>query len=321
MIKFKDYKQLDGTVKTQVASAGDCLRRFDKTPFPVAETDVVCPHFMLLAWANGCPYNCAYCYLKGTFRFYGQKPNGRVPIVFKDRDRLRKEFVTFLNVKDLPAEIINTGELSDSLMDEAQEPSKGSMPFSEFIMQYFKDTQHKVLFLTKSANIANFLKNEWQKNVILSWSINADGVAKTWELYAPNVYERLYAAQQVYKQGYEVRLRIDPMVPVENWKLHYADLVEKIFEMLTPSRVTLGCLRGLTTTIIYCKDKSWTKYLAEKSNWGKKPPFNQRLEMYHFVIDLLKQKGLKNFGVCKDTLGMWKALRLDPTQIKCNCVW
>lgn len=312
-MKFKEYKQLTGEIKTQISKVGDILRRFDKTPYPTHETDVVCPHFMLLAWANGCPYNCAWCYLKGTFRFYGQKPNGRVPIILKDRKRIAKEVTAFLKA-DLPPEIINTGELSDSLLDE------GENPFSVWLMQYFKDSRHKILFLTKSTNISNFLKHDWQKNVILSWSINAESVAKRWELYAPSVEDRLQAAKQVSEAGYEVRLRIDPMVPVDNWKQHYGNLLDRMFELFKPTRVTLGCLRGLTTTIIYCKDKSWTKFLTEKSNWGKKPPFYQRLEMYELIIKELRGSGVK-FGICKDTISMWKALNLNPAEIKCNCVW
>jgi hypothetical protein len=98
---------------------GRFLRKFDRTPIPEKETDVVCPHFMMLACANGCPHNCAWCYIKDTFRFYRQKLDGGVPIVYKDRTRLEKEIQSFLRRKPLVPELINTGEPSDSLIDEA----------------------------------------------------------------------------------------------------------------------------------------------------------------------------------------------------------
>jgi len=317
MIKYKEYKQLDGEVRNQVSTVGEgLLRRFDKTPFPVSDTDVVCPHFMLLAWANGCPYNCAWCYLKGTFRFYGQKPNGRIPMVFKTRDRIGKGISQFVADKSLPPEIIDTGELSDSLMDEG---TREGSPFSEWIMQFFDGTQHKVMFLTKSTNIQQFLKHEWQKNAILAWSVNSEEVAKKWEMYAPTPQERLAAAREAREAGYEVRLRIDPMVPILGWQDEYKTLVDWICKV-EPSRVTLGCLRGLTTTLIYCKDKSWTVYLTEKSNWGKKPPFSERLTMYRTVGDQLSLNGIE-WGICKDTLAMWRALGLNFKTVKCNCIW
>ena len=39
------------------------IRYFEKTP-----KDICCPHFYELNWAYGCKFNCAYCYLQGTFR-------------------------------------------------------------------------------------------------------------------------------------------------------------------------------------------------------------------------------------------------------------
>jgi spore photoproduct lyase len=322
-LKTKQYKQLDGTTKTQISEVGEgILRRFDKTDFPIEQTDVVCPHFMLLAWANGCPYNCAWCFLKGTFRFRGQHENGRVPQLYKERERIEKHLKTFLAAKNLPAEIINTGELSDSLMDEG---SREKETFSEFIMHLVSGTQHKVMFLTKSINIQKFLENNWQKNAILAWSINAPEVSEIWEKYAPSPIERLEAAKKVYDAGYEVRLRIDPMVPLasyKGWQKIYEQLVDDIYLRLRPTVITLGCLRGLTTTIIYAKDKTWVPYLTEKSNWGKKPPHKQRLEMYEAVISKIRGHDRNvRIGICKETLAMYAALKLKPSEVRCNCTW
>lgn len=290
------------------------LRRFDKTPVPVKSTDIVCPHFMLLAWANGCMYNCAWCYLKGTLRFYGQKPNGRVPIIIKDRGRIEKEVQAFVK-KNVKPQLINTGELADSLLDET-----GSMPFSKWIINLLKQTEHRVLFLTKSTNIHNFLNNNWQNKAVLAWSVNAIPVAEKWEKLAPTVEDRLDAAEQAQKAGYEVRLRIDPMVPVENWRTCYSNLIELICKSLKPCRVTLGSLRGLNSTIAFCRDKSWVKYLTEESNWGKKPPFQKRLEMYNLVLTNLKKKGFLDLGICKDTLAIWQAIKMDYKENSCNCI-
>jgi spore photoproduct lyase len=316
-VKTKEYKQLDGSMKKQVSIVGEgILRRFDKTDFPVEQTDVVCAHFMLLAWANGCPYNCSYCFLKGTFRFRGQDEYGRVPLIFKDRNRIEKHLKAFLEAK-MPPEIINCGELSEALCDEG---SREKEAFSEFIMGLVAGSKHKVLFLTKSTNIGKFLEHSWQKNAILAWSMNASAVAERWEKYAPTPLERLEAAKKVFDAGYEVRLRIDPMVAVENWREIYENLVDEIYKRLKPSVITLGCLRGLSTTIIYSKDKSWVPYLTEKSNWGKKPPHEQRLEMYQAMIAKIRQYD-KNVRVatCKETLSMYAALNMKPSEIRCNC--
>jgi hypothetical protein len=79
-VSLKDYTLLDGSKMCLVQRVGDgsIIKRFDKTPPPVKSTSVVCPHFLELKWAYGCPFNCAWCYLKGTFRFL---PTGTRPIL------------------------------------------------------------------------------------------------------------------------------------------------------------------------------------------------------------------------------------------------
>ena len=70
-IKTEKYTLLDGKRKTLIQRVGDgsIIVRFDKTPRPTQKTDVVCPHFLELKWGNGCAFNCAWCYLQGTYRF------------------------------------------------------------------------------------------------------------------------------------------------------------------------------------------------------------------------------------------------------------
>jgi len=182
------------------------IKRFDKTPPPSKPTDVVCPHFLELKWAYGCPFDCAWCYLKGTFRF---RPEGTKPVI-KDYKKIELHIERFLEEESVP-EILNTGEIADSLMGESE-----SKPFSKFIIPIFESQKiHKVLFLTKSSNIKNLLELDSNNQVIMSFSLNAIAVADKWEK-APKAMRRLEAAKKLYGEGHEVRVRIDPMVPVEN---------------------------------------------------------------------------------------------------------
>jgi len=74
-IEFKNTITLDNNIKpifSKVAD-GSIITLFDKTPFPEKDEDVVCPHFIELKWANGCNFDCAWCYLNGTLRFRPMK--------------------------------------------------------------------------------------------------------------------------------------------------------------------------------------------------------------------------------------------------------
>lgn len=313
-IYYKRYTQLNGNKKYYVEQVddGSIIKRFDKTPLPSKKTDIVCPHFLELKWAYGCPYDCAWCYLKGTFRF---RPQGKSPVV-KPYSKIRLHVESFLKEVKEP-EILNTGEIADSLMYENTEE-----PFSKFIIPLFETQNlHKVLFLTKSSYVKNLLEITPHNQVIISFSLNAIPVAQKWER-APSVLKRIEAAKKVFDAGYEVRIRIDPMVPIQDWQKYYLQLIDLIFDNIVPERITLGSLRGLQSTINGCTDKTWVKYLKETSNWGKKIDFKTRFDMYKTLISYLKTKyKFINVALCKETVKMWEALEMDYKKIKCNCVW
>jgi len=105
---------------------------------------------------------------------------------------------------------------------------------------------------------------------------------------------------------------------------HYRRLVDDVFNQFTPSRITLGCLRGLAATIARAKDKSWLPYMAESSNWGRKPPIEIRSKLYANIIEQLRDNyKYRNIAVCKDTVAIWRWLKekygLDYREMKCNC--
>ncbi len=281
-VKYKNYRLFNGKKLRLVEQVNDgsIITRFNKTPRPKNSTDVVCPHFLELKWAYGCPFDCSWCYLKGTFRF---RPNGKEPVI-KNYEKIELHTKAFMEEVKTP-EILNTGEIADSLMNENSE-----RPFSKFIIPLFETQKfHNVLFLTKSHNVKNLLEIEPHNQAIISFSLNAIPVAKKWEK-APSVLKRIEAAKKVYRAGYEVRVRIDPMVPIDSWRVCYLKLVDLIFEKFIPERITLGSLRGLQSTINGCVDRSWVNYLTESSNWGKKIDFSARFNMYSEVIGYLKSK-------------------------------
>lgn len=314
-VTLNEYRLLNGskTLLVQRVGDGSIVQRFDKTPPPLRSINVVCPHFLELKWAYGCPFDCAWCYLKGTFRFLstGTKP------VIKNYDKVESHLKRFLSELTTP-EILNTGEIADSLMSEGS-----SQPFSKFVIPVFEtQSRHKVLFVTKSNNIRHLLEITPHSQAIISFSLNADEVAKRWEKGAPPVEKRIEAARTLAKAGYEVRIRIDPIVPVSDWQKHYPSLVSQIFDSLVPSRITLGSLRGLQSTVNGCTDKSWLEYLKESSNWGKKIEFKTRYELYAAIISQLKEDyHYGNVALCKETVAMWSRLGMDYRKIGCNCVW
>jgi len=288
------------------------LYYFNKTP-----KSIVCPHFWELRWAYGCPYDCAYCYLRGTLR--GNKKPRFVPLeyILKALDEAFKD-------ETLEPSIFNSGELADSLMN---------VEIMEKIADKFEEqNKHKLLLLTKGVhNLSkiDFLVKKPRKQTIFSTSLNCNEVWKKWEHLTPSPEMRIEIAKRVMEAGYEVRIRIDPIFPIEHWKEKYEELINSIFSELpsNPDRITLGMPRGLGKTLRFSKDKSWIKVgftnSPEETGWGLKPPSSLRKEIYTFFFDKLTSIGFnkEKIALCKETRDMWNELNLDPNRCRCNCVW
>ena len=295
---------------------GKRIHLFDKT-----KGDIVCPHFWILAWARGCPFNCAWCYLQGTYRIQGKQP------YFYPRSEVDHSIKLF-NDKVKEPQLLNSGELCDSLMGEHLKP----LPFTHWVLSRLAgvESPHRVLFLSKMATVENIVEysdvypDTWKKASVFSWSLNADSVAKRWEHGAPPVKDRVEASRKVAEAGYEVRIRIDPIIP--GFDTEYRDLIDQLLDNLTPSRITLGSLRGLQSTINAATDKSWVPYLSEKSDWGLRVPFSTRLTMYSAIIGHLRDThGYRGpVALCKETHATWDKLRfmlgMRPEERLCNCV-
>ena len=66
-------------------------------------------------------------------------------------------------------------------------------------------------------------------------------------------------------------------------------------------------------------DKSWTGFLKEYSNWGKKIDLETRCEVYSFLINYLKKNyQYRSIALCKESIEVWEKLGLDWKNIKCN---
>jgi len=308
------------------------IRFFAKTP-----KEIVCPHFWELVWATGCSFRpaCAWCYLQGTF-------HGDITPRFFEKEELEKQLEAWFDgIEALSYQLINkpsnpqilvTGELADSFMGEEYWKRKYGVSFSKWVIDIFeRQGKHKVLFLTKSDKVEHLLDINPHNQAIVSFSLNAEAVAKQWEkgAYAVSpVKSRIENARKLQQAGYEVRVRLDPMVPILDWENHYKQLVDDIFSEFSPERITIGSLRGLGNTIRFCQDRSWVDYLTkDKTGWGRKISDDQRQLMYSTLIDYLKDNyNYSQIGLCKETEVMWKKLGMDAgvypywSGCKCNCV-
>jgi spore photoproduct lyase len=277
------------------------IHYFDKTP-----QGIVCPHFYILAFANGCPFECQYCYLNLTLRHWPE------PTVFSNTARMFQEVRDWLYATRRPS-VLNSGELGDSLVWDRE------IKLTESLGPLFAgQTRHKLLLLTKSANVSELLKLKPSPQIIVSFSVNAPEVSAKYEKKAPAPGKRLASAKALKLLGWTVRLRLDPVIPVPGWREIYKPIIDDI-NSIQPETVTLGSLRFFPSLRNYAKSGSdiFSYGVDERDPDGRwRVPFDQRLEMYaHFIRHLSSLR----IGLCKETRKMHESLGVPLKNQACNC--
>lgn len=190
-----------------------------------------------------CIYGCEYCYLQGMF------PSANLVAFVNDDDFIQEATDTIS--QDSPAYLCISYD-TDLLALET------IFGYCARYIEYARRNPHVTIEIrTKSANIRALEHITPPPNIILAWTISPESVISRYEHRTPPLSARLAAIKRAYTQGWRIRLCIDPMVRVENWRLHYSELVKDTFSTLTPSaisdisvgvfRIPSGYLRAMQT--------------------------------------------------------------------------
>ena len=280
------------------------LTLLHKTP-----VDTVCPNFYLLDHAHGCAFDCSYCFLKDTL--YENKKRE----VFTDKARLFAELKEWVQRDDLETYLANTGNMADSLTFEQERPLWGEL--IEFMRENAEKPgrPHTVLVVTKAGVSAfgAFFERTPCRNVIISFSVNSPDAARDHESGAAEPADRLAAARKLKKQGWRVRIRLDPMIKGYD----YSQVVEAI-RALAPERVTLGTLRADPTLFPRVEGIAIFNALDQPTDGSiGRYPLADRLGLYGPAVERLRD--VSTIGLCEETPSVWEALNLDVENKTCNC--
>jgi spore photoproduct lyase len=302
------------------AERGILLLRDRKSPFveqfqhPIGR----CAKFYKLTAYNNCNFWCEYCYLYLTFR---TQP---VSTHFINYEKMYDDIVKFDRSR-VPKflRVLNLGELGDPLaVDYITGFAKEVIPF---MPEHAPRTQ--LLFLTKSDCVDEILGLDHGEQSIVSFSVNTDKVFEQLEHRTPSPDSRLAAAGKAQEAGYEVRLRIDPVILYSTWEKDYVSLVDKIFEFVEPTRLTIGEYRpsnGLANHIsARFPDSPLLRVNKSLVKEGTKLryPRTQRIKMFRTIIEAIRRRGTDvDIALCKEQPQIWKAVGLDAKGLLCNCV-
>jgi spore photoproduct lyase len=269
---------------------------------------VLCFPFYEAKFSNGCLYACEYCYLKGTFRYINW--NGWQQTVFTNIHDLLAELEEFMKV-DKPS-VLHTGEVADSLAVRGSEEIMATL-----IERFAKQDKHTLLILTKSDNVDELLTLNHNGRTVIGFSINPSSISERYELEAPSTENRFKAAIKCINAGYKVMLRVDPMIPVQNWRYHYTNLFNKLNTMNLYG-VVVGTLRAFPNLKSTMSDELKALLTHKDVDGRYHIPYELRWEMYKLAISVLK---LKRIGICKESGQVWARIQneIGHREFICNC--
>ncbi|MEW6614108.1 MAG: spore photoproduct lyase family protein [Thermodesulfobacteriota bacterium] len=198
--------------------------------------EYICCGYQILNFATNCNLECSYCILQSYL-------NNPAMVVYANTKDMLTELEDELSQDPESIYRIGTGEFTDSL---ALDHLTG---FTKLIVPYFAHKENVILELkTKTDNIGNLIDLQHNGNTIVSWSLNTEEIAKSEELFAPSIADRIDAAFKCQKVGYKLGFHFDPLIYYPGWEKGYQKALKRLFakiETKNVSWISLGCFRFL----------------------------------------------------------------------------
>ncbi|MDO8602908.1 MAG: radical SAM protein [Candidatus Omnitrophota bacterium] len=250
----------------------------------------------------GCVFDCTYCYL--------QEYNNAPGLIFPAN--INKFFERFRRYKKLKMRI-GTGEFSDSLMlDHITE-------YSVDIIEFFNKHEDVTFeFKTKSANIYNILKSRHSGNIVVSWSLNPQGIIDKNEFFTASLSERLDSAEKCAQAGYKVGFHFDPVIYFNGWEKEYQSVIDLLFNKINPKDIawiSMGTFRLKPELKPLIENRfPDNKILDEELLAGYdnklRYPYGLRYTIYKSLLNSFKKYSKKlPIYLCMEEISIWQDLK------------
>lgn len=198
---------------------------------PVASAETVCCNLRTIDAVENCPLGCSYCAIQ---TFYGTT-------AYFDGDLRAKLRAIELNPYRLYH--FGTGQSSDSLA------WGNRFGLLDDLCGFAEGHPNVMLELkTKSDNIGYFEKHAVPRNVVISWSVNPEEVARSEEHFCAPVAARLGAARKAASLGIPVGFHFHPVVCYEGWKTGYENLGRSLLDLFRAEEVAFVSFGMMTFT-------------------------------------------------------------------------
>ncbi len=180
-----------------------------------------------------CIYDCRYCFLQGMFQSAHN-------VIFVNYEDFIADMVVLARETKEPIWFYSGYDCDSLALDPITDFSKSFIEAVSQIDNAFLELR------TKSTQIRKLLEIAPRSNVICAFSLSPEQVIQSLEHQTPSLQARLSAAKKLQGAGWPIALRLDPIILIEDFKIHYElffqQLTEQLdFEML--HSITIGAFR------------------------------------------------------------------------------
>ena len=205
-------------------------RIMGRCPCPRDGEQTRCCNLKTLDAVQQCAFACAYCSIQS---FYSQNEIRVLSDLKQHLDNMVLEEETWH---------IGTGQSSDSLL-------LGDDYGTLTALKAFAEKHPDVIveLKTKSAR-TDWISMDLPRNIVSTWSLNAETPAAKEEHLAATPEARIKAARACAKAGHPVGFHIHPMVFFEGWEKEYRNLVMALCDNIDPENAVMVGIGTLTFT-------------------------------------------------------------------------
>lgn len=217
-----------------------------------------------------CIFDCEYCYLKGMY------PSANI--------------VIFVNLEDIFAKVEQMLKCHPLYLCVSYDTDLLAM---EQLIGYVREwgifTQKqenlKIEVRTKCVN-KSFIRSVMPvPNVIYAFTLSPQAVIESCEHHTPSLTERLSCIAEMVRKGFSIRLCFDPMIYLPQWREHYAEMLEQVYNTIDLEKIVDVSVGTFRISQDYLK-KMRKQEPDSAVVWF---PFQNENGIYHYPNELMEQ--------------------------------
>lgn len=273
----------------------DITLGFGRCPCPIDGEETRCCKLSTLDVITQCAFSCSYCSVQA---FYDKN---RIKVVSNLKEKLDA-----LHLDDSIWHI-GTGQASDSLFlgDEYSTLSD---------LAAFAEQHPNLVIELKSKAYKDVFKRKYPRNMIFTWSLNAETIIEKEERGTAPLLKRLECAQRARDNGSLVGFHIHPMVHFKGWREEYSRIAEEIEKRFSPAEILMissGTLIFTRENLRFIREKQVRTRVIEmekRLTAGKYSyPFEIKKEMFSHLFSSFSPDFIENIFtyLCLEDPALW----------------